>query len=555
MAHLSGSRPDSARGETMFESKSAEVIHPDSNPYPDERIHLGRIARSLRQSWFVIAVSLLGAVLLFAILATLLLLRQPEQRIVTLPFRLEFQGAEKGEYPNGLRFSAAEIVATPILMRVYSANGVQRFISFKEFSESLFVVESNQALEQLSREYSAKLGDSRLSAVDRERLEGEFRQKRESLSRSEYALTWASDQTALPKTMITKSLNDTLVAWSEAAAKEKGVLKYQLPVVSGNVLRRDVLGSSDWVIALDVLRTRVDTIERNIARLEEVPGASVLRGGPENVSLEEIQLGLADIVRFRLEPLLLQLRSSNATSNPQATVRFIESQLGYNQRQAEAARHRADALRNTLEMYTMQTEQPRTSMPASPRPSGGGDTVMPQLGDSFLDRLIDLTNQRNDIEYRQELVDEIKDASLAVLPYEQEVAYYQQLLSQMRGIGSSTQDSNTAVRQEMNSILESVEHAIRDANAIYDLMSLNLNPSTVLYSVTSPPIARIERGLSLKRIALWGILVFLISIPVILGGVLLAARIREDEALDKMEYEALHEHEGRKSGEAHGDLT
>jgi hypothetical protein len=539
----------------MFESKSAEVIHPDSNPYPDERIHLGRIARSLRQSWFVIAVSLLGAVLLFAILATLLLLRQPEQRIVTLPFRLEFQGAEKGEYPNGLRFSAAEIVATPILMRVYSANGVQRFISFKEFSESLFVVESNQALEQLSREYSAKLGDSRLSAVDRERLEGEFRQKRESLSRSEYALTWASDQTALPKTMITKSLNDTLVAWSEAAAKEKGVLKYQLPVVSGNVLRRDVLGSSDWVIALDVLRTRVDTIERNIARLEEVPGASVLRGGPENVSLEEIQLGLADIVRFRLEPLLLQLRSSNATSNPQATVRFIESQLGYNQRQAEAARHRADALRNTLEMYTMQTEQPRTSMPASPRPSGGGDTVMPQLGDSFLDRLIDLTNQRNDIEYRQELVDEIKDASLAVLPYEQEVAYYQQLLSQMRGIGSSTQDSNTAVRQEMNSILESVEHAIRDANAIYDLMSLNLNPSTVLYSVTSPPIARIERGLSLKRIALWGILVFLISIPVILGGVLLAARIREDEALDKMEYEALHEHEGRKSGEAHGDLT
>jgi hypothetical protein len=539
----------------MLESKASETSHLEHTPYPDDRIHLGRIIRVLKRSWFVIALSLLAVIILFAILATLTVLRQPNQRMVTLPFRLEFQGAERSEYPNGLKFSSAEIVATPILMRVYQANGLQRFVSFKQFSDSLFVVESNQALDQLNREYSAKLADSRMSAVDRERLESEFRQKRESLSRNEYALTWASDQSALPKTMITKSLNDVLNAWAQAAAKEKGVLKYQLPVVSGNVLRRDVLGSTDWVIALDVLRTRVDTIERNIARLEEVPGASVLRGGPENVSLEEIQLGLADIVRFRLEPLLLQLRSANATTNPQATVRFIESQLAYNRRQAEAARQRAEALRATLEMYTMQTEQRMTPMPASSRQGGGGDTLMPQLDNSFLDRLIDLTNQRNDIEYRQQLVDEIKEASLAVLPYEQEVAYYEQLLSQMRGIGSSSQTANVAIRQEMNSILESVEHAIRDANAIYDLMSLNLNPSTVLYSVTSPPIASIERGLPLKRLGLWGILVFLISIPLVVGGVLLAARIREDEALEDEMDAIRNESRGVKATPAPNDVT
>jgi hypothetical protein len=537
----------------MLESKSAEVTHPESAAYPDDRIHLGRIARVLKRSWIVIALSLLGVAVLFAILATLMLLTEPEQRIVTLPFRLEFQGAERGEYPNGLKFSAAEIVATPILMRVYSANGLQRFLPFKEFAESLFVVEANRGLEQLNREYNAKLADSRMSAVERERLEAEFRQKRESLSRNEYAITWASNQTALPRTMIAKSLNDILVAWAEAAAREKGVLRYQLPVVSGNVLRRDVIGSTDWVIALDVLRTRIEHIEVNITELQQVPGASVLRGGPDNASLEEIQLSLADIVRFRLEPLLLQLRSANATSNPQAIFRFIESQLAYNQRRAQAARNRVDALRRSLEMYTMQTEQPRTSMPSSPRQSEGGDTVMPQLGDSFLDRLIDLTNQRNDIEFRQGLIDEIKAASLAVLPYEQEVAYYEKLLSQMRGIGSSAQDSNSAVRQEMNSILESVDHAIRDANAIYDLMSLNLNPSAVLYSVTGPPSARIERGISLRRIALWGMLVLLISIPLVLGGVLLAARIREDEALDELE--ATQDREGRRPAGSRESLT
>jgi hypothetical protein len=508
------------------------MIEPTRQPtvYPDDRIRVGRIVRTLQESWLVMALALAAVAFLIAVVAAITILRQPAQRTVTLPFRLDFQGAERGEYPNGLKFSPAEIVSSPILMRVHAANGLGRFITFSEFSDSLFVIESNQALEELSREYRAKLSDPRMSAVDRERLEAEFRQKRETLSRNEYALTWASARAKLPKTMVVKSLNDVLTTWADVAAREKGVLKYQLPVVSANVLRGDVLGASDWIVALDVLRTRINTIERNVAQLEEVPGATVLRGGPENVSLEEIRLALADIVRFRLEPLLVQLRSGSGMSG--GTLRFLESQLAYNRRQAEAARNRAGALREALETYTMQTEQPRTS-DAVPSPASR-ETITPQLSESFLDRLIQLTNQRTDVEYRQEMVDEIKRASLASLPYEQEVGYYEQLLSQARG-GASSTDSPEAIRREMSSILEAVGHAIRDANAIYDLMSLNLNPSTVLYTVTSPPLAQTERGLSLRRIALWGLLAILLSIPLIIGGVLLAARVREEEAEDALE--------------------
>ncbi len=158
---------------------------------------------------------------------------------------------------------------------------------------------------------------------------------------------------------------------------------------------------------------------------------------------------------------------------------------------------------------------------------------MPQFGDSFLDRLIDLTKERNDLEYRQALVDEIKEASLAVLPYEQEMAYYQQLLEQMRDIGSSPIPENASVRQAMDRILADVGDSIRDVNAVYELMSLNLNPSTVLYSVTSPVIGRTERAVSVSRFALWGVLVILISIPAIIGFVLLTARIREEEMQER----------------------
>ncbi len=227
----------------MKDTRSTTEMTDDDDEFPEERLHLWRIARAMHRSRYAILLFMLAVALLYAIAAAIALLANPSARIATLPFRLEFQGADRGLYPNATKFSSGEIVATPVLMRVYAANGLQRFISFKEFSESLFVVESNRALEELNREYQARLADPKLTSIDRERIESDFRQKRESLSRNEYALTWTSDGAQLPKSVVAKVLNDILTTWADVVSKEKGVLRYQLPVVSANVLRRDLLNS------------------------------------------------------------------------------------------------------------------------------------------------------------------------------------------------------------------------------------------------------------------------------------------------------------------------
>lgn len=51
------------------------------------------------------------------------------------------EGAADGEYPNGAKFSREEIIATPVLMRVYETNDLEQYGGFGEFA-SAFLVES-----------------------------------------------------------------------------------------------------------------------------------------------------------------------------------------------------------------------------------------------------------------------------------------------------------------------------------------------------------------------------------------------------------------------------
>ena len=63
--------------------------------------------------------------------------------------------------------------------------------------------------------------------------------------------------------------------------------------------------------------------------------------------------------------------------------------------------------------------------------------------------------------------------------------------------------------------------AVDQVNALYDELSThNLNPTTLLYTVTAPFTMRTERALSLRTAVLYGALVFMLSLFVVPLGCL-----------------------------------
>lgn len=512
-----------------------------------ESLPLGHFVQVLRRYRHAMAVALTGVALVCVLLMVAAILLSPRQSITTLPFRFEFEGSELGRYPNNVRFSSSEVVSTPILLQVFRTNGLQRFTSFKEFSDSIFVIETNRALEELSRQYAARLSDPKLNPVDRERLEGEYREKRNSLDRSEYSLNFVQKKSLsrIPPSMARKTLSDILSTWADSTVKQKGVLRYRAPVLSRNILTPEIL-QYDPMVTADVLRSRAKGVMRNIESLLRIPGSEVLKARGSGRSLPEIRVHLNDILRYQLQPLILRLAAGHSDS-PGSTRGFVEAQLEYNDQQAKTAESRAEAFRETLQLYTQQRRVPVAETqgltgretPVNPT----GEALMPQISESFLDRIIELSNERNDREYRQQLVADIRSANLESVPFREEAVYYRDLLQQV------STGASTMAPVEVGSIRQKLEDAYRDLgvsidqiNDIYNLISANLNPPAALYSVTGPASSRAEYGMSIRRIGLYILLLFLISVPVIIGAVLLHARARAEESMGiEMEEEPIRD--------------
>jgi hypothetical protein len=258
------------------------------------------------------------------------------------------------------------------------------------------------------------------------------------------------------------------------------------------------------------------------------------------LSLSDISIRLDEIVRFRLEPLANRSVAAGLDDRGE-TLRFLESQLSYDQRQLEGQKGVTEANRRALVLYLDGKSEAELLAPGQqnrgPAPTGGisnPETVMPQLNDSFLDRLIQLTSSTTDSLYRQFLTDRYRDAALLVIPLQEGVDYHQSLLSFVRTAPSGDKMTREMVDQQIRATREEVRGLVMKMHEIYKSLSRNLNPSTELISRDGVPTTRVVRAISIKQLAMYGVLTAFLALPVLIFLSLLHNRVREEEDADEV---------------------
>jgi hypothetical protein len=515
-----------------------------ANPQENEAgdgISVSHIVHTIRAYVPAIVLGTVAVAVASFIVSLTLYLLAPSQRITSQQFRLDFDGAEKGKYPNGLKFSSAEITTLPTLLRVFNANHLNQFTTFNEFSRSIFVLESNAAYDELAAAYQARLGDPKLGPLDRDRLQREWEAKVAAISKNDYSLNYlrGGNPDKIPESVVRKTLNDILSEWASYAIHEQQVLSYRLAVLSPNVVEADV-DKGDLIVAMLVLRAKVSRVLDNVRTLSDIPGAELVRTPKEKMSLEEIRVRLEEATRYRIEPLIGTARANGLMTNPSDTLRFLETQLAYDQRQLRSRQDNAESIRQSLAVYSMQNsalqipEKESASAPAADRSAGRQqtpETLMPQINDSFIDRIVAMTGQSVDVLYRQKLVDDFRTAMRGTIPAQQAVAYDQEVIAMLRNSPSGGGGGRSAeqVRAELAATQNEVRMLVGRVNEIYEQVSRNLNPSTELYTLTAPPIAHTERTRNMKTLAMYDLLAVIVALPIIIVLCLLHARVREEE--------------------------
>lgn len=464
----------------------------------------------------IVGLALAVVMALFFIIGATWFIVQPSDRVASLEFRAIFEGADAGMYPNGLAFSQSEITAAPVVYDVWEENDIQRYVDFDAFKNGFFVLQSSSELNLLALDYESKLANTRLSAVERARLEAEFTAKREAMRVPQYTLNFSAPRTGnrMPDVVLSKVLHDVLASWAEQAVNRRGVLKYSTPVFSPSVLLREAFDTEEFLIRVDVLRGTIVRVLDNLDELDALPGASVIRIGEDeqsSVSLSELRANLQDLLRHRLEPLGASIRLRGMFRDPSLVRSYVRSRMLDTQLRAREAQARVTSLRDSLASY-----MDASSMPASPTaqdPAGPAPgTVIPQLSESFLDRLVTLGRQDADIQYRQQLTDKIIEASQAAAQLERETQYYEEIALNPGGAGGA---DTAGVAKEFADIQSAVVLALQRIQEVYEEVSArNLNPRTGLYSIAGPFMIRSHRALSLGDLMLYALLTFVAALLV-----------------------------------------
>ncbi len=87
-----------------------------------------------------------------------------------------------------------------------------------------------------------------------------------------------------------------------------------------------------------------------------------------------------------------------------------------------------------------------------------------------------------------------------------------------------------AVQAQITAARNEVRQLVVRMNELYGTLSRNTSPSKQLFTRTGTPMTRIERARSARQLALYGVVILLLALPVIVLGCLAHNRVREEQA-------------------------
>jgi hypothetical protein len=436
------------------------------------------------------------AAILFAVVTMAIYIMLPKECLASIGVRFTFEGAENNKYPNGTPFNASEIISAPVLSDVYAATDLQRYGTFRDFQQSMFVLQTNAALQQLDYDYQSKLSDTRLTSVDRAKLENEFMQKRDALRVPEYTLTMHRRErlAEMSGTLLEKVLRDTVDTWARQADVAKGAARPDVDIISRDSFARAAANNDNFLIRVDILRTGGERLIETLNALERVPGARAVRT-TENRTLSDELTNVENILKFDIEPLAGMARLATTTPQERAILSaYITNQLTRYRLDYQAASARAQSLQTSLREYMAQRggRVDATAPPASSPPplSGSSATAVPQLSESLIDRLMEMTaaTQASEMLFRRDLTNKFIAASNEGAAADREIGYYDTLLKQL----SSPSPSGGAVgaevlNQRFKMALDALNESVDRIQKLYDAIAVQtLNPSRRLYEIAQP---------------------------------------------------------------------
>lgn len=317
---------------------------------------------------------------------------------------ITFRGAQKGEYPNGLPFSIEELLDPAVLRIVYDRQNLSQWLDFEAFRGALSVSIVPGEVHKIRREYEGRLADPKLAGPDRRRLEEEFLSRIQTSSAGLYQVGWfefGRGPGLVPGEVKARVLAEIPAVWADRAVRIRNVLFFPIALPGPSLRKGEALK------LLADLDSRSRMLDEGLGQMVTLPGGdqAVLEDGS---SLADLSLRLRSFREQEL-PLVQQsfFAGLRAPGEREGVAESFRMQLQSRDLVAARMQGRLQALLETYQDYLAGRPGISSEMVRSGSGDGGerGSAIL--MDESFLGRLLDLTQGGTDRGYRQKIVSEI----------------------------------------------------------------------------------------------------------------------------------------------------
>lgn len=469
----------------------------------------------------------------------------PKTKTATLSFQLLFAGADKGEYPNASPFVTSDILTTSVLTKVYESNKLDKFFPFDTFKADFAVIQTSDTLSLLETEYRAQLSEKNLSPIDRKRIEEEFISRKKSALSPFYQLIFTQNSKLLPDDLSEKVMADILRTWVSDVQQDRKVNIYMKPALSVSMLDKTQMNVSSPIIASDILIITIERLDKHIADIGRLPGAQTVTAGSNKRSINDLKFQLENILKFKLVPLSGFFLNSATLTDPEGARIYVSNSLtDLSLRKAEFS-DKQKVIEDSLLKYLLKGKQSGVEMPVKTSTGGAPSSfasdmpvMIPQLGKSFFEKIIEMSSESADLKFRQDLTSKAMDFGMKAAELDNQIKRYEQMmkaLSNAKTQDAKTNQSNTeTVSGAIASIQQDLCSVIEDIIAIQSEISRqNIDPQAQMYAQTSPVAFNVERPVSPKKLAMICLALLFVFEGSLAGLIIVAESIRTPTATRK----------------------
>jgi hypothetical protein len=442
-----------------------------------EQLQLRRITSALRATWRIpLIASIILLVLTISLLIALRTILPPTKTFIS-QFHFTFPAAESGRYPNNIPFSINEILDPAILDVVYDQleldkYGVERNQFYGAFSIRPFVLTESQ----ISERFREQLADRRMSFVERERLEQQLKNQLAQESRAAAELSFIPPpRPAIPVTVGRAIVQKVPLVWSQLAIEKKGVLRIPGFSAAASVMDPEAIDRQPLPLLIVGLVEAGDRLDERLTDLRKTPGVLTVRDPTAGKSIRDLDRDLRDLQLFHINPLRAQLLNYRFDDGGTALQNIVERRINDIEIRASGIAKEAEAVGDSVTQF-VQAMAALKGRPTERRPSDSGamagETTIPQVGETFIDRIIQLTQQDREAEQVRAFITERTQKQLEInqsaITLRSEQIRWKELLEDLRSDKAARKTFDATARGQ---IIQDARYAIDKANATWAALS------------------------------------------------------------------------------------